>query len=151
MQLDYTLSTPEARIEYVNQIIAQTPSEELTPIYLTYLSNYILFTSDKNQTKKERKEELPILTKNREITINKRQVSFEEIVSNLENGEDGLYALISDNKNQILDPRTPFTDKDYEEIPELYTHYSNIQSLQEQLNKATGSQKYYLKKAIIET
>ena len=51
MQLDYSLTTPEERIECVNQLLAKTPDEKLTSQYLTYMSNYILFTQDKNQTK----------------------------------------------------------------------------------------------------
>ena len=151
LQLDYTLTTPQERIKFVEDIIAKTPSDQLTSRSLSYLSDYILFTGDRNQTKKERKEEQPIITKNREVTINKRQTSYEEIVSNLENGEDGIYALMSDNKNQILDPRSPLSDKDYEEIPELHNYYNHIQTLQRQFLKAKGIQKYYLKKAIIET
>ena len=151
LQLDYSLTTPQERIACVEQILAETPSEQLTKGYLSYISDYILFTADRNQTKKERQEEKPIVTKNREVTVNKRQVSYEEIVSNLENGEDGIYALMSDNKNQLLDPRSPISDKDYEEIPELHNYYNHIQSLHSQFNNARGMRRYYLKKNIIET
>ncbi len=110
MPLDYSLTTPEERIKCVEQLLAETPPEKLRPKYLSYMSDYILFIADRNQTKKERTEQNPILTKNREVTVNKRQVSYEEIVSNLENGEDGIYALISNNKNQILDPKDPISE-----------------------------------------
>lgn len=151
MQLDYTLTTPEERIECVNKLISETPDEKLTPQYLLYMSNYILFTQDRHQTKKEKKEEYPTLTKNREITINKRQVSYEEIVSNLENGEDGIYAMILNDKNQILDPKDPISDKDIEEIPGMRSMLDSIESLKQQFNKAQGTARYNLKKAIIET
>ena len=151
LQLDYSLTTPEERIKCVENVLAKTPPEELNKGYLSYMSDYILFVGDRNQTKKERDAEKPIITKNREVTINKRQISYEEVVSNLENGEDGIYALMSDNKNQILDPRAPITDKDYEEIPQLHNYYLHIQTLQRQFTKAKGMQRYYLKKNIIET
>jgi hypothetical protein len=32
-------------------------------------------------------------------TINKRETSFEGLASQFENGEDGIYELITDNKN----------------------------------------------------
>ena len=48
---------------------------------------------------KQEKKERKILTENRMMTVNKRECSFEGLVSQLENGEDGIYNLISDNKN----------------------------------------------------
>ena len=122
MQLDYSLTTPEERIQCVEKLLAETPSDQLRPRYLSYMSDYILFIADRNQTKIERKAEKPILTKNREVTVNKRQVSYEEIVSNLENGEDGIYALMSDNKNQILDPKDPISEFDIDNIPMMREH-----------------------------
>lgn len=151
MKLDYSLQTPQERISCVETLISQTPDEQLTKQYLSYMSNYILFTGDKNQTKKEKKEEYPTLTKNREITINKRQVSFEEIVSNLENGEDGIYALIRNDKNQILDPKDPINEKDISQVPGLKEQLDIIASLKDQFKKATGSNKFAIKKQIIET
>ena len=149
--LDYNLSTPEERIEYVNTLLENNINEELPNKYLTYLADYILFVADKNQTKKERNAEHSIVTKNREITVSKRQVSFEEVVSNLENGEDGIYALISNDKNKILDYREPLTNEDFEKIPELTGYLNIIERLKAQFKKAKGQKKFSLKKQIIET
>lgn len=151
MQLDYSLSTPEERIACVEKLLAETPPEKLNKNYLSYMSDYILFVGDRNQTKKERQSEKPILTKNREVTVNKRQVSYEEIVSNLENGEDGIYALISNNKNQILDPKDPISEEDIETIPEMQAHLDFIEQLKKSFATATGKQKYQIKKTMIET
>ena len=151
MKLDYSLKTIEERIDCVNKVLAATPSENLNSKYLNYMSDYILFVADKNQTKKEHKELHPIVTKNREVTVAKRQVSFEEMVSNLENGEDGLYALITNDKNQIMDPKEPISNKDVEEIPGLREQLSIITKLKNQFEKATGQARYSLKKQIIET
>ena len=122
MPLDYTLTTSEERIKCVEKLLAETPSTQLTKGYLSYMSDYILFVADRNQTKKEKQTEKPILTKNREVTVKKRQVSYEEVVSNLENGEDGIYALMSDNKNQILDPKDPISEFDIDNIPGMREH-----------------------------
>lgn len=151
MQLDYQLKTPEERIACVEALIAETPAERLTNQYLSYMSDYILFVADKNQTKKEKQADSPIITKNREVTVSKRQISFEEIVSNLENGEDGLYALITNDKNQILDPKDPISEKDIEEIPGLKEQLDTIESLKKQFEKAKGPARFSLKKQIIET
>lgn len=149
--LDYNLSTPEERIKYVNTLLEDNINEELPNKYLTYLADYILFVADKNQTKKERNAEHSIVTKNREITVSKRQVSFEEVVSNLENGEDGIYALISNDKNKILDYREPLTNEDFEKMPELTGYLNIIERLKAQFKKAKGQKKFSLKKQIIET
>ena len=151
MQLDYSLTTSEERIKCVEQLLAETPPENLTKGYLSYMSDYILFVADRNQTKKEKQSEHPIVTKNREVTVNKRQVSYEEIVSNLENGEDGIYALMSNNKNQLLDPKERVTPQDIEEIPGLREQLDLIESFKRQFDKARGPARYHLKRSIIET
>jgi len=136
-QLDYSLSTAEERVEYVKQLLEETPSPDNNT--LTYLADYILFVRDKDQTKKERKQEKPILTPNREFTIDKRQVSYEGLVDKLETGEDGLYNLMRDDKNQILDPKEPITEKDIETIPGLKDTMQVIESLKKQIASCTSS------------
>lgn len=151
MVLDYSLKTVEERIDYVNQLLADTPSKELNNQQLTYMSDYILFVADKNQTKKEHQESHPIVTKNREATVGKRQVSLEEVVAGLENGEDGLYALINQDKNQLLDRKEPLSERDYEEIPQLKEQLEVLKSLQRQFENAPKNKRFSLKKQIIET
>ena len=149
--LDYNLKTPEERSDYVDKLLKKIPSTELNKKTLSYLSDYILFIGDKNQTKKEKKLENPIITRNREATIDKRQISYEGIVATLENGEDGLHAMIRNDKNQILDPRDPISKKDIEKIPGMQDYLDTIENLQKQFDKATGTARWSLKKAIIET
>ena len=48
------------------------------------------------------KQEKKIITENRLSTINKREMSFEGLVSQFENGEDGIYNLMTKNKNIIF-------------------------------------------------
>ena len=152
MQLDYNLKTGEERTEYVDWLLTKIPPSKIDNKTLSYLSNYILFIGDKNQTKKERTAAHPVLTKNREATIDKRQVSYEGIVSSLENGEDGLYTMIRNDKNQILDPRDPISEEEKQNIPGMQGYMNTIQSLQKQLDKATtSSARWSLKRAIIET
>ena len=79
----------------VEKILAENPNPN--DRYLEILADYLILCMEK-QEKKERK----ILTENRMMTVNKRETSFEGLVSQLENGEDGIYNLISDNKNQIF-------------------------------------------------
>lgn len=151
MKLDYSLKTPQERIEYIQKTLDTIPAQEKTNQYLSYMSDYILFVADKDQTKKEHKKDHPIVTKNREVTVNKRQISFEEIISNLENGEDGLYSMITHDKNQIMDRKNNISTKDIEEVPQIKENLELIKILQEQFAKAQGAAKYSLKKQIIET
>ena len=95
IKLDYTLESPEERVALVNQILDENPDPNEK--YLEVLADYLILCMEK-QEKKEKK----ILTENRMMTVNKRETSFEGLVSQLENGEDGIYNLISENKNQIF-------------------------------------------------
>lgn len=152
MQLDYNLKTVEERIAFVENLLTNTPNEQISKQHLSYMSDYILFIADKDQTKKEREEDKPIITRNREMTVSKRQVSYEEIVASLENGEDGLHTLIRQDKNQLLDNRSHITQEDIDEVPGLREQLQIIDKLKNQFNKATtGAQKYSLKRQIIET
>ena len=51
---------------------------------------------------KQEKKERKILTDNRMATVNKREMSFEGLIGQLENGEDGIYNLIANDKNVIF-------------------------------------------------
>ena len=80
LKLDYKLETPTERNELVKKIVEQTPPERLTPKYLEILSDYIIFAMDKEERKQKK-----ILTDNRMVTVNKRETSFQGLVSKLEN------------------------------------------------------------------
>jgi len=112
IKLDYTLETPEERNELVKKILEETPDPSES--YLEILANYLILCMEK-QERKERK----ILTDNRMTTVNKRETSFEGLISQFENGEDGIYNLISEDKNTIFQPKVTITKKDLEEIPFL--------------------------------
>lgn len=145
IKLDYTLESPEERNALVEKIIQETPQEDLTPAYLEILSNYLILCMEK-QEKKEKK----ILTDNRMITVNKRECSFEGLVSQLENGEDGIYNLIKEDKNTIFQPKISITKKDLETIPFLQQLRNTINDWEIALKTASGRPAYIIKKALIE-
>ena len=99
--------------------------------------------------KQERKER-KILTDNRMTTVNKRETSFEGLVSQFENGEDGIYNLITDNKNIIFQPKISITKKDIEEIEPLRQVREAISFWEEKLKTASGRNAYIIKSTIIE-
>ena len=51
---------------------------------------------------KQEKREKKILTDNRTATVTKRETSFEGLVGQLENGEDGIYNIITNDRNVIF-------------------------------------------------
>lgn len=146
LYLNYSLKTPEERIKVANEIIKTSTS----PQTLSALSDYILFITDKGQTKKEKKEENPIITKNREYTVSKRQISYEQLVASLQNGEDGLHNLIINDKNQFLDRKNKITQEELDTYPQLKEQMDILINLQNKLEKATGNTRRVLKKQIIE-
>ena len=146
IHLDYSLKTTEERNELVNKILKTAPPSQLTEKYLEILGNYIL---DAAITKTDKKERY-ITTSNRQITIDKRETSYEELVSKFENGEDGVYNLINNDKNMYLTPKVSITEEDLAEIPGMLELRDQIESTERQAKEATGKKKYLLKKQAIE-
>ena len=146
IKLDYTLKNAEDRKNLVEEIVRQTPPNQLTEKYIEILSNYIVLAMDKEE--KQKKE---ILTSNRMITINKREVSYQGLVNKFENGEDGLYNITIDNdKNVLLTPKIHISPKDKAEMPALAELDVAIENVKNQAARATGKRKYALKKQLIE-
>lgn len=145
LKLDYSIESPQERNELVKKIIDETPPEKLTNRYLEILADYLIFAMDKEERKQKK-----ILTDNRMVTVNKRETSFEGLVGKLENGEDGIYNMIANDKNIILTPKVSITQKDLEEIPYLKKLHDEIERVDEQRKKATGRLKFNLTKQLIE-
>ena len=99
--------------------------------------------------KQERKER-KILTDNRMTTVNKRELSFEGLSTQFENGEDGIYNLVTEDKNVIFKPKVEITQKDLEEIPFLKQIKEAIEMWKVKLKTASGKAAYIIKNAIIE-
>ena len=114
IKLDYSLQSPEERNELVQQILDEPREEHIKNAYLEVLADYLILCMEK-QERKERK----ILTENRLVTVNKRETSYEGLVSQFENGEDGVYNIMTEDKNQIFQPKVSITKQDIEDIPAL--------------------------------
>ena len=145
IKMDFSLETPEERVKKVEEIIANTPPEKLTHTYLEKLTDYIIFAMDK-QERKQRE----VLTANRMFTVNKREMSFEGLVSKLENGENGIYNMIANDKNIIFAPKVRITEEDLRDIPGLRQLHEAIQEIEEQCKTARGRRAFLLKKQLIE-
>lgn len=100
---------------------------------------------------KQEKKEKKILTENRLATVNKRECSFEGLATQMENGEDGIYSLISENKNVIFQPKISITQQDLDTIPLLKQLRETINTWEAALKRSVGTkQAYTIKKALIE-
>ena len=145
IRLDYSIEDPEERVKLVEKIIENTPQSKLTNRYLEILANYIIFA----MSKKEKKQKT-INTDNRMVTINRRETSFQGLVDKFENGEDGIYNMIINDKNVLLTPKYQITPEDIENIPALKQLREQIQKVEQQEKKARGKKKFLLKKQIIQ-
>lgn len=145
IKMDFSLETPEERNALVQKIIKQTPPEKLTHKYLEKLADYIIFAMDKQERKNKK-----ILTDNRMVTVNKRETSFEGLAGRLENGEDGIYNMIANDKNIIFSPKVSITEKDIAEIPGLKELRDEIEKIESKAKSARGKKAFLLKKQAIE-
>lgn len=100
---------------------------------------------------KEEKKEKNILTDNHMVTINKRETSFEGLLTKFENGEDGIYGLLTGgDKNILFTQKYQISQEDLDAIPELQELRAAIDIVEKASKSASGKNKYLLKKQLIE-
>ena len=144
IKLDYSLKTVEERKAHVDAILAEMDGPP-NAAYLDILADYLVIPIERAERK-----ERQIMTDNRMATINKRETSLEGLISQLENGEDGIYNLINESKSTILQPKISITKKDLEEIPFLAQLRESIERWEGMLKTAEGKEAFIIKKALIE-
>lgn len=142
-KLDYTIQSPEERNELVKKILEENP--EPNSKYLEILGDYLILCMEK-QEKKEKK----ILTENRMTTVNKRETSFEGLISQLENGEDGIYNIVTNDKNIIFQSKVQVTKKDLEQIPFMRQLRETINFWEERIKQSEGKNSFLIKRMLIE-
>lgn len=145
MKLDFTIESPEERLKVVEQIIADSPPDTLTPTQLESLADYLVLCMEKKEKKQKH-----ILTDNRMVTVNKWETSYEGLAGKLENGEDGIFNMITNDKNIILSPAVSINEADVAEIPGLRELRDAIEDVKKQLETAHGRRAFLLKKTIIQ-
>lgn len=92
-----------------------------------------------------------ILTPNRMVTVDKREISFQGFSENLENQESGIYNFITEaDKNVLLTPKIQITEQDIQDIPPLAQLRKAIDLIEKQKNAAVGKRKALLTKHLIE-
>lgn len=148
LKMDSALATLEERCQRVHEIIDNTPQEQLKPYYLEKLANYILFTEGKRSDENRRTKQL--LTNNRMITVHQSETSFEGLIGKLENGEDGIYNMIANDKNILRTHKRPITPEDIAEVPGLRELREEIEKQEKRAKAARGKAAYTLRKHLID-
>lgn len=143
IKLDYSIESPEERKKLVEQIIADNP--ELSNVQLESLANYLILCMEKQE-----KKEKQIITQNRQSTIDKRETSFDGLADSFESGEDGVYNLITNDKNIIFRPKVTITKEDIAEVPFMAQLRAAIEEWEQATKGLTGRSAYFAKKALIE-
>jgi len=144
IKMDYNLESVEERLQRIEEIMNSTPSEKLTSKYLEKMGDYLIDASlDKKKDKKF------ILTDNNMVTVNKREISFEGLISKLENGEDGIYNMIANDKNIIFAPKLDISEEDIQEIPGMKELREKIKEVEALAKAARGKRAFILRKELI--
>lgn len=143
MQLDKTIESSQERTAYVKSLLSQPENQNLSNHMLEVLADYIIFATDK-EAKQMTKFDKQITSANRHITRNKRETSFQGLAMRLENGEDGIYNMIANDKNIIFTPNISITPKDIAEVPGLKRLVDSIAKVEAEYKAATGKRKYQL-------
>lgn len=144
-KLDYSLSEAKDRKNFVEQMIREMPNKKMNKKYIEILSDYIISAMTPEEKKQKR-----ILTDNRMVTVNKRETSYQGLADQFENGEDGIYNLMIDDKNVLLTHKVSITEKDKAEVPGLAELCDGIARVEKMEKSATGKKKFLLKKQLIE-
>ena len=139
IKLSYKIDCTDTRLQIVESI-CEKHGDELSTYNLEQLGNYLVF-----QMEKEERRERKILTPNRMTTVNKRETSFENIVSKFEHNKDGIYSIMNEDKNTILSPKVSITNADIEELPFIKQLRESIKFL-----SALPNRNYIIQQAIID-
>lgn len=153
IKMDYSLESPDERVALVNKIIENTPPNRLTPYYLTKMSDYIVYAMDKQEKKEKR-----IITENRLQTIKDNELSWEGLCQKFDNAEggestsnvDGIYNLITNDKNIIKKPKNPITEEEIKNSEYLTQLREDIKTTEELEKAASGRRRLLLRKQLIQ-
>lgn len=101
--LDFKLKTTEERKKYIEDLLST--QSDWSSRDLEKMSDYLVFSMEK-----EERLQHYINDPNRRVTHRKRETSFQGLAEKFENGEDGVYAMVHEDRHQLLDNHSPITD-----------------------------------------
>lgn len=141
MKLDMSIESVEGRKEYLYELLDSMDNP--TGRELERMADYLIFAS-------EIERRGPLLTANRMVTVNKRETSMEGLTDKLEGGESAFHALIHEDRNTILTPRTQITQHDLDTIPELRKLREAIDDWAPRVKEMEGLDRYRATRMLID-
>lgn len=140
MKLDLTIQTLDGRKQYLEEYFSENEPSNRD---LEQAADYLIFVDEV-----ERRGAL--LTKNRMVTVDRRETSMEGLTEKLEGGESAFHGLIKEDKNTILTPKVSITKEDLAEIPELRQLRGVIDRVAQEVKTAEGLDRYKMNRMLIE-
>lgn len=138
-KLNYNLSTPQERVQFVKELLSKHNEEPISSIQLDYLTNYIIQAIPLEERKGK------FLTDSRMVTVRRREISYENLSGTLESGEDGIYSIATTNPHQYLTIRNKgITEEEYLESKDLQEVLNTIQMVEKQLKNTTDKHQQYI-------
>ena len=140
---DYNERSRPARVDAVRRSLSKNPKP--TKAQMSAMADYILCVSDRGSTPYERKQEYPVLTRNRCVTIAKREMPVGSVSAEGMSSDDTLSSLSSDM------PPDPASVKRRSNIEsqEADAMRESIDSLKAQADRASGKRRFELKRQVI--
>lgn len=138
IDLDYSVKDARQRVEFVKSAVSECKIDRCEAVRL---ADYMLFSAEKDSTKKERCSEYPITTKNREVTHSKRNVSLDAM---------GTDCIMQPCDGSTMS-RDPITEWDISHVPGIAENMKVAESLKRQIENADGKRKSDLKCQLIQT
>ena len=134
----------EERAKFLDELLPTLTPEQLNnKRYIEILADYVIAA----MTPAEKKAHT-YLTTNRQLTINKRETSYQGLTEQFENGEDGAWNLFNEvaDKSIRLTQKKSISAEDLAEIPELRDLKESIAIIEKLEAAAHGKDRYRLKK-----
>lgn len=141
MRFDFEIKTVKDRKKYLDSYLEANPNPNERD--LEQMADYLIFAS-------EIEKKGPLLTDNRMVTVNKRETSMEGLTDKLEGGESAFHALVKEDKNMILTPKTSITQEDIDTIEPLRELRKLIDYWAVRVNQMEGIDRARARKMLIE-
>lgn len=141
---DYNERSRPARVDAVRRSLSKNPKP--TKAQMSAMADYILCVSDRGSTPYERKQEYPVLTRNRCVTIAKREMPVGSVSAEGMSSDDTLSSLSSD-----MPPDSATVGKRQSNVQsqEADAMRRSIDSLKAQADRASGKRRFELKRQVI--
>lgn len=152
MDFDYSVGDPAARCRSVARALPRRPSRA----DLSAAADYILMVGDPGAAKAERASDAPVLTRNRMVTVSKREVSMEAMADGCaadgRTAEEAVSSVAAGRPEAPLDRRRARGEPAGDALHDaaVASMMEAAASLERQASRAEGRRRFELKRQAIE-